>query len=216
MERLQDELTRIKQQLLDTLPETRRSLFERSLAELDASQLLRLSIRAGDRAPDFTLADTDGQLLNLSACLRQGPVVLNFFRGGWCHFCQGELHAFQRVLPRLRQHGATVLAISPQSVPENLATRMQLGLDFPLLSDRASAVARDYGLAFDVPALMRELLLGAGLDLAARHDDSRWQLPVPASYVVGPDGLISYAYLDVDYTRRVDPLDALFAVKALS
>ena len=172
------------------------------------------ALRAGDRAPDFTLRDDSGGTVRLSDKLLRGPVVLIWYRGGWCPYCNINLAAFHDALPRLDAYNATVLAISPETVDRAESTREGGGLGFAVLSDQGNAVARAYGLVYTLPAEIVDAFKGK-FDLASFNGDSSNTLPLAATYVIAPDGTIAFSYLDHDYTRRAEPRDVIDALQAL-
>ncbi|HEY9102811.1 peroxiredoxin-like family protein [Chitinimonas sp.] len=215
MQRLEDELQACKQRLLAELPATVRERYYAALAEIDASLVLARALAVGQQAPDWTLDDDQGRPVRLRDALARGPVILHFFRGGWCPYCNIALRAFQPLLPRFHQLGASLYAISPQLPEQNRAQATQCELYYPLLSDVGNAVAQAYGVSFSLPASMQGLMQGFGIDLAHFNGDASWQLPMPACYLLAQDGRVQTRFLNADYSRRVEPLDMLFALKTM-
>ena len=150
--------------------------------------------------------------MTLAGLRCDGPVVLVFYRGGWCPYCNLQLRAFQAVLDGLHEHGATLVAISPQTPDKSLTLAEQAELAFPVLSDVGNAVARRYGLVFALAADDRKLHSGVGIDLTAFNGDDSWELPAPAVYVVDGDGTIRFASVAGDYRWRVGPDEVLAAL----
>jgi peroxiredoxin len=181
-----------------------------------AQEMTQRAITAGDRAPDFTLADATGNAVGLGDVLRSGPVVLSFYRGGWCPFCNLELRALQAALPELTEAGATLIAVSPQTPDESLSTKEKAELDFHVLSDANSEVSRDYGLVYTLDDAAQELFEQFGNDLRQVNGSDRWELPVPATYVILPDRTVSWAFVDADYRKRAEPSEVIAAVQAVS
>jgi peroxiredoxin len=165
--------------------------------------------RVGDRVPGFTLPDARGGNVSLAEELKRGPAVIAFYRGGWCPYCDLQLRSYQEVLPRIRQLGASVIAISPQTLDATLSTAQKKELAFAVLSDRGNQVARAYGLAFKVPPLLDEIQRGFGIDIPAANGDTSNELPVTATFVVATDGRVGYRHLDVDWRRRLEPAELL-------
>lgn len=180
-------------------------VMERATAELIASGQAGRALKAGDRAPEFTLADPDGKAVSSADLLARGPLVISFYRGVWCPYCNLELQALQESLPRFRELGANLLAISPQTAPNSRKSQRQNKLDFPILSDVRNEVAAAFGLRFSLPDYLIELYKRLKNDLPAFNDDPAWTLPMPARYVIGQDGVIAYAEVNPDYTRRPEP-----------
>lgn len=187
----------------------------RATADLEASGLADRSLAVGAEAPDFTLPNATGETVTLRSLLQDGPVVLSFYRGGWCPYCNLELRALQNALPQIQALGANLVAISPETPDNSLTTAEKNALSFAVLSDVGNKVAREFGLVFTLPAALRPIYEGFGIDLPAHNGDDRFELPVPATYVIGTDGRIALAFVNVDYTQRLDPEAILAALQQL-
>jgi peroxiredoxin len=196
-------------------PAEAQAVIDAALERLRASGLAQSSLQPGEMAPDFELPDTDGRPVSLEATLRNGPAVVTFYRGGWCPYCNLALRALHQAMARIRAAQATLIAITPQLADGVRETRATLGLDFPMLTDRGNKVSRLFGLAFRLPDDLIALYRRLGVDLAAANGMAAWELPLPATYVVAPDGNVAYAMVDVDYTRRAEPDDVLAALERL-
>lgn len=188
-------------EMLDTM--------HRGTAELIASGQALQAKKAGDKAPDFTLNDPDGHPVSSQALLAKGPLVLSFYRGVWCPYCNLELQALQAALPEIHARGASLVAISPQTAPNSRKSQRDNKLTFPILSDEKSRIAAAFGLRFSLPDYLIELYKGFRNDLPAFNDDPAWVLPMPARFVIGTDGTIAYAEVNPDYTQRPDPSELL-------
>lgn len=199
-------LIRFQEQYARTLPEDllkRAQNHAESLSELGSDALT-----TGALAPDFTLTDQRGASFTLTDALRDGPVVLTFYRGGWCPYCNVQLHTLQQALPEFRAHGARLVAVSPEPPDDSLTTTERHALEFDVLSDDRNGVARAFGLVFTVPEEAREIYRTAGADLTATNDE----LPIPATYVIDADRRIRYAHVDGDYRHRAESADILTAL----
>ena len=185
----------------------------RATAELKASGLAEKALGVGDRAPDFSLFDTQGTSIKLSELLKNGPVVLSFYRGVWCPYCNMELQALEEALPAFQELGASLVAISPQTPVNSKKSTQQNALTFPIVSDRKSHVAEKFGLKFALPDYLIEVYKTLGANLPGFNDDDSWTLPMPARYVVNTQGEIVYAEVNPDYTQRPDPEEMLHAVR---
>jgi len=174
------------------------------------------ALRAGSIAPAFTLPDAHGRDVSLEALLKSGPVVVVFYRGDWCPYCDLQLKAYQEILPRIRATGAALVAISPQTPRYCELTGEKRGLDFPLLSDAGNEVGRRYGLVFEVSSGMREVLRGFGIELAAYNGDPAGELPVPGTFIVAPSGRIDLEYVNPDYRERLEPVAILRRLEQLA
>lgn len=189
-------------------------LFQRSIDDLSDSGLTAYSVQDGEDAPDFALPGADGVVVHLKDELARGPVVLIFYRGGWCPYCNLALRAFQQALPELSSLGARLIAVSPEAPERAMTTREKNALGFHVLSDLGNEVARRYGLVFEMPEELRTVYRARGLDLGAINADGRWELPIPAGFVIGPDGIVLRAHLDPDYRNRMEPADAMTTLAA--
>lgn len=187
---------------------------DRATGELIASGAAERALQAGDYAPDFTLPAHDGTQVSLHALLARGPLIISFYRGVWCPYCNMELQALQAALPAFRDAGASLIAISPQTRPNSRKSVQTNGLDFPILSDAHNQVAQAFGLRFALPDYLVELYKSLRNDLPGFNGDDSWTLPMPGRFVIGQDGMIRYAEVNPDYTRRPEPADMLPAVRA--
>jgi peroxiredoxin len=185
----------------------------RSLAE---SGRLAGALRAGDPAPDVALPDSPGASVRLRELLRDGPVVIAFYRGRWCSFCTLELRAWQRALPRIRALGARVIAVSPQVEHEVALMRERDGLQFQMVSDPGNDVARAFGVAYEVPPGLRDAYAQTGLDPARDAEPAGWTLPVPAVYLIGRDGRIAWSHVDPNWRRRAEPQEVVAQLERIA
>lgn len=181
----------------------------RATAELIATGQARRALKAGDKAPAFTLSDADGKSVSSSDLLAKGPLVASFYRGVWCPYCNMELQALQAELPAIKARGASLVAISPQTPPNSRKSQRDNKLGFPILSDTKSEVADAFGIRFKLQDYLIELYKSFKNDLPAFNDDPSWVLPMPARYVIGTDGIIAYSEVNPDYTQRPDPRELL-------
>ena len=202
---LKDQLEETVQAFMAGLPEADAQLTAKSFEKLHASDTADGAINSGDKAPDFELPNATGGTVRLYEVLDKGPVVLNFYRGGWCPFCNLELQALQSRLQEIRNLGATLIGISPETPDNSLTTAEKHQLDFDVLSDLGNKTARDYGLIFTVYEEMRPLYLKWELDVPAVNGDNSWELPVPATYLIDKDRVVRAAHVDKDYTKRMEP-----------
>ncbi|MGV8989644.1 MAG: peroxiredoxin-like family protein [Cypionkella sp.] len=212
---LTQQLAALRAELALKAPPERRAFFEAKLAELRASFPLGKAAGVGDIAPDFTLPDAEGMPVVLHDLLSLGPVVLTFYRGGWCPYCNLQLRAYQGVLPEIRARGARLVAISPQLPDKSQTTAETNKLTFDVLSDTNSLVAHAYGLSHVMPEDLRDVYRAAKRELPEINGDDSWELPVPGTYVVGQDSRVVMAHLDIDYRDRIDPEDVLSSLRAL-
>ncbi len=185
---------------------------ERSVAELFESGIEQQILAVGELAPGFALNDTNGRTVRSTDLLALGPLILNFFRGRWCPYCMAELQAWRDAYPAVRERGALLAAISPQTVHQNDLLTQQHPLPFPVLSDAGSAVAESFRLAYSVPAYHQKHYRGILVNLPFIDGDPAWRLAVPATYVIHPDGRIAFAEAHADFRVRPEPEEVLAAL----
>ncbi|WP_310725167.1 peroxiredoxin-like family protein [Streptomyces sp. N2A] len=212
---LQDELTAFLRARYPELPAAAREVMERAGRELAASGQAARALQAGDPAPLFTLPTATGETRSLDALLSSGPVVLTFYRGAWCPYCNIALRALQQQLPEITARGARLVAVSPQVPDESLSLTEKHALTFDALSDIGSDTAKQYGLAFDLPDDLAAVYDSLGFDLQRVNGGHSRTLPLPATYVIDRDATIRWAFVDTDYTARAEPSDILAALDHL-
>jgi peroxiredoxin len=188
-------------------------VMHRATAELKASGAAQRALKVGDKAPAFTLKDPEGKDVSSAALLANGPLIVSFYRGVWCPYCNMELQALQAALPEFERLGAKLVAISPQTQVNSRKSVRQNELGFPILSDTHNDVAAAFGLKFEMPDYLVDLYKNLKNDLPGFNGDTSWTLPMPARYVIGQDSKILYAEVNPDYTRRPEPEDMLPALR---
>jgi peroxiredoxin len=181
----------------------------KATAELKANGQAERAKMVGDKAPSFSLKDPDGNVVSSDELLKKGPLIVSFYRGVWCPYCNMELQALQEALPEFDKLGASLVAILPQTAPNSRKSTRDNNLTFPILSDEKGKIGEAFGLKFKLPDYLVELYQSFKNDLPAFNDDPEWTLPMPARYVIGQDGTILYSEVNPDYTRRPEPEDML-------
>jgi peroxiredoxin len=195
---------------MQRVPADRRAIMERHIAHLTETGLGRRAKQIGDRAPVIILPDIHGETFDVATLLAKGPVVVTFYRGGWCPFCNLELKAYQSALPRIAAAGASLVAISPEKPDNTAGTAEKNTLTFPVLSDIGQSVGKAFGIVYAFTDELRTAYDGFKLDIPAMNGmPDEWSLPLSATYVIGTDGLLLFADTAVDYRRRTDPLEVL-------
>ena len=187
--------------------------YQQMVRTLRANGMFTGMLDAGQHFPNFVLPSAQGRLVSLAERLAQGPVVLCFFRGEWCPFCKLTAEALAEAEPRLAELGASVLALTPETggLPDKFARRH--GERFTVLADVDFGVGLAAGVVFKIPPLYRARI--QGLDLPLRHGNAAWCLPVPAVFVLAPDGTIAWRFADADFSVRPEPDDIIAAVQRL-
>ena len=198
--------------------------------ELKRSGMTDRALKPGGPAPEFALTDHNGQLLRSAELLERGSLVICFFRGRWCPFCVGQMQAMNAIAAPLQEFGTSLVGISPQTVNQSFLMAEQHKLHFPLLSDAGNQVTKQFGLVYRVPEYQREIYSRAFVNLPFINGDSSWELPIPATYIIGTQKnddhrenqeskakeprrkVILFASANPDYTNRPEPADILHTV----
>ncbi|MGA8152611.1 MAG: peroxiredoxin-like family protein [Terriglobales bacterium] len=196
------------------LPETQ-AVHARVVAELAESGIRGRASSIGHKAPSFELMDHNGRVVSSAELLQRSSLVVCFFRGRWCPFCVGQLEAMNQIVPQIQEAGGFLVAVSPQTVRQSFFMADQHRLRFPLLSDTGNQTARQFGLVYQVPDYQQEVYRRAFVNLPFANGDESWELPVPATYIVGRNGTIGYAAVRPDYTERPEPIEILAQLRDL-
>lgn len=186
-----------------------------ALEKLMASDFGSNALIVGESIPNFSLPNATGEQLEIGKILENGPVVLSFYRGGWCPFCNLEFKALTDALPEIQSFNASLIGISPETPEMAQQTISKHNLPFEVLSDVGNQVIKQFGLLSIVYEEMRPLYLQWGLDVPAHNGDDSWEIPIPATYVVDQQSVIRAAYVNKDYTQRMEPTDIIDALKTL-
>jgi peroxiredoxin len=190
--------------------------YEAVVNQLGRAETADRALKVGDSMPSFLLPNADGRLVFSDELLKRGPLVVNFFRGSWCPYCRRTLEALETALPRIAVAGGQLVALTPDTGAHFAATKRVHSLNYEILSDVDGAVGLQFGVLFRAPEPYRELLVGLGIDLAERHGNESWFIPMPASFVVDPNGVIRYAFVNIDFTRRAEPDDMVEVLTRLN
>lgn len=196
-------------------PKAVQAIVQGAVNQLAASAMLGKALQLGAVAPDFELPDATGKTVKLSALLKDGPVVLAWYRGGWCPYCNIMLRRYSKMLPELQMANARLVVVSPDKPDKSLSTKQKLKLPMTVLSDVGLRVARSYGLVYTLPPKLKKIY-DKKFKLESRSGLKKGELPLAATYVIGQDGKVAFAFLDPDYRRRAEPTDLIAAVQALA
>jgi len=203
-----------KELIAKYVPAETQAIHARAVAELKQRRLGAHILPVGSKVPEFQLQDHDGKTVSSSELLSKGRLVLCFIRGRWCPFCVGQMEAMNLVLPEIEQAGATLAGVSPQTVKQSSFMHDQHKLRFPLLSDAGNIVARQFGLTYRVPDEQRAVYQRAFVNLPFVNGDDRWELPIPATYIIDHDGSVLYATGNEDYMERTEPAEIVSLLMA--
>ncbi len=213
--KLHEELEELNREVqAATLPKVLQA-FDKSVADMKKASIAGRALKVGDLASNFSLPDMHGNNVKLSHLLLDGPVILSFYRGGWCPYCNLELRALLKALPEIQNSGAQVVAISPEKPENSLSTVRKNTLDYLVLSDVSSEVARKFGVSFILPTYLKKIYRTFGLNLEKYNNAKTVELPIPATFLIDSNQVIQYAFVDEDYTQRAATEEILETLAAL-
>ena len=212
--RLSDQLEAYKQNFLQKADARKIRVFDEGVDDVANSGITATAKQKEDQFLDFSLPNATGKTIQLSEVLAEGPVVLTWYRGGWCPYCNLQLRALQQSLPEINAQGAQLIALTPELPDNSLNTQEKNELTFEVLTDQDNAVAREYGLVFKLTPEVSVYYKDA-FDLEVYNGNTSDELPLAATYVIGQDGTIQYAFLSADYRERAEPADLIKALKSL-
>ena len=212
---LPQQLDALRASARSTLPAVLQQELQSPIEHLMVSDAASKALKEGAQVPDFTLFDALGNSVTLSHLLKQGPVVIAFYRGAWCPYCNLQLHAYQQILPQIQALGACLVAISPQTPDHSLTLAEKRALTFVVLSDEGNQVARQFGLVFQIDEAVRSAFRQVGANLPMYNGDGSWDLPMPGTFLVDQSGTVRLAYVDPDFTHRLDPSIIIARLKEL-
>lgn len=213
---LAEDILEYQNSMKDKIPAETMKIMMGATKRLIESRIAEKCLKTGDRAPDFSLPSATGKTVSLSNILASGPAVVNFYRGAWCPYCNLELHALQAVLPEIENLGAKLVAISPNLPDKSLTSIEKHSLKFDVLSDIGNKTTREYGLVFTLDDEVRPIYKQFGLDIPGHNGDDSWELPIPATYIIGTDRQIVYGFVDADYTKRMEPEEILVQLRKIN
>lgn len=202
---LANQIAAMQAEMLPQIPEAALNTMMAATQSLVDSGLAGRALKTGESCPDFELDNAHGNSVSLDEQLKHGPLVISFYRGAWCPYCNLEIRALKDALPALRQHGANLIAVSPQLPDKSLSQTEELKLEFEVLSDIDNQLARQFGLVFTLPESIREIYDAFEIDVADHNGNEQFELPVPATYIIDKNKIIRYAFVNADYTQRLEP-----------
>lgn len=202
---LLEQIQEMQKGFMEQVSEEKLKIMQSATEKLIKSGIVENCLKEGDKMPAFSLPNAINETVSSSILLNNGPLVINFYRGGWCPYCNLELRAFQEALPEIKDLGAQLVAISPNLPDKSLSSIEKHSLTFEVLSDIGNKVSRQFGLVFTLDAQLQPLYKQFGIDLLAFNGDESYELPMPATYVISSDGIIKLAFVDADYTKRLEP-----------
>ena len=202
---LASQLAALQAEMIPNIPQGTLSTMMSATKTLADSGQAEKALNIGDTCPDFELGNARGVKVRLSEQLKNGPAVISFYRGAWCPYCNLEIRALKNNLDAFRQHGADLIAISPQVPDKSLSQITDLDLKFEVLSDTGNEIAKQFGLVFTVSPELRPIYDTFGIDIAGHNGDNNFEIPMPATYIVDSDRKIRFGFVSADYTQRLEP-----------
>jgi peroxiredoxin len=215
MASLKEEFAALQKELAASLPEATTTVLKNATQRLIDGEKIKPLLSTGEKFPQFALPNVVGDAINSEDYLAQGPLVVSFFRGAWCPYCNLELRAYQALLADIRELGANFVAISPQLPEDSLTMVAKANLTFEVLSDTGNSLAEHLGLVFELPSKVVDLYRSMGYDLERINGNVRWTLPAPATFVIDTDNTLVLSHCDADYTQRREPAEVLDSLIAL-
>jgi len=214
MSRLIDEIKKYQEGFRVKVPQEIQDKMLVATKKLEDAVISKDALQIGDSAKDFNLPNAVGKNISLDAVLEENDfAVVSFYRGTWCAYCNLELKALQDRNNELKELGAKLVAISPQSLDASLTTQEKNELTFEVLSDTNNVIAKEYGLVFSLEEELRPIYLSFGINIPENNDDDSYEIPMPATYVINKNKEILFSFIDEDYTKRCEPQDIIDAIK---
>ncbi len=212
---LQEQITKMQEQMLPLIPGEVLQLLMKKTEELVNSGIAERALKTGEKIPEIILPNAENKLVSVSEYLNSGPVVISFYRGGWCPYCNLELKALQDNLQEIKALGANLIAISPETPDHSLSTSQKHNLQFEVLSDVGNKVSKKFNLVFNLAEELRPIYKQFNFDIPSYNGNDSWELPIPATYIVNSDGIIENCYVDANYTTRMEPADIIESLKKI-
>lgn len=213
---LKEQLKAKRMELESGRDKTQTEVMRHATEQLIREGIGNSALEVSDEIPSFGLPNVRGQLVEIKDLLKNGPIILTFYRGSWCPYCNLELRAYQQNIEEIKALGAQVIAISPELPDSSLSNAEKLALEFEVLSDFGNVVARNFGLVFKISEEWIDVFQQLDSDFTAHNGDDTWELPVPATYVVSSDSKIVFSYVNANYLERADPQQVVAALTELS
>ncbi|MCY6370586.1 peroxiredoxin-like family protein [Clostridium ganghwense] len=209
------ELKKFNEDFLNKAPKDIIDLLRSQAENLAQKGVEKKALKVGDKIPHFILRNAVGEKIDSHDLLEKGPLVISFYRGAWCPYCNLELHAYQEILPEIKALGAQLVAISPELPDNSMSLIEKYLLKYEVLSDIENKVAQKFGLSFQIEEEFKSLYKGVGIDLVATQGNDNYELPIPATYVVDTNGNIVLDYVNIDYTNRLEPKEVIKSLERL-
>lgn len=204
MNSLAQQIDELNHTLSSQLPIEVLQAFRKSIEELKTSNLEKSSLKVGDKMPEFSLPNTFGQMISSREILKKEKMILTFYRGNWCPYCNLELRSLQENLSLIKNKNSFLVAVSPQTLHYSKTTVEENDLGFDVLTDAGNAFAKKLGIVFQLPDFLLPYYESLSIDLTEFNGNEDNMLPIPAVFVVDRNGYIIFRFLDVNYMNRLD------------
>jgi len=212
---LKHDIQTMQQQMLPSISQDTLSSMQQATQDLIDSNLASKAQQVGQEAPNFNLCNTKGEVFTLKEQLKHGPVVINFYRGRWCPYCQLELLALDKVMPNIHQLGASLVSICANTLEHSTQLMRDNPFNFDILVDEENHVAKQFHLIFKLAEALKPIYQEFGIHLPDYDGNERYELPIPATYIINPQGIITHSFINPDYTQRMEPKAILQALQSL-
>lgn len=213
MSRLAQEIKKFNEEFLPQIPVEVQTVMFNATKELKDKNISKNALKIGDIAKEFNLPNAVGKEVSLYKAIEQNDyVIITFYRGQWCPYCNMELHALQGINEELAKLNTTIIAISPETPDLSLSMQEKHNLEFEVLSDAHNKIAKEYGLVFSLNEELKPIYKKFDIDIEAANRDNSYELPMPATYILNKNKEIIFAFVDEDYTKRCEPQDILDAI----
>lgn len=212
---LQTRLDTLKQEFTANVPSDALAVMNQETEKLMASDIVAKAIKVGEKLPNGELTAVNGEQVNIDQLLDGKPLVISFYRGGWCPYCNLELKELQATAADIKALGANIIAMTPESISHVKQTKQNNGVTFDVFSDEGSAFAKELGLVFTLPKSLQEIYLKFDIDVEKHNGESKFELPIPTTLIVKPNREVVYMFADGDYTKRSEPAAILNVLKNL-
>lgn len=211
---LQSKLDSMKNRFESKATDEKKKAYEQGVEEVGESAAMKTALKEGDDAFMFELPSASGSNVKLEELLKDGPVVVIWYRGGWCPYCNIQLREMQSYLPQIKELGANLVAISPEMPDSSLSTKEKDQITYHVLSDAGNKVGKKFGIVYTLPEVVQKQFEGR-LDVDAYNGDNKKELPLAVTYIINKDGKITYAFIDKDYKKRAEPEEIIRELKKL-
>lgn len=214
MSKLEDEIKKYQESFREKVPKDIQELMLKATKKLKDAEISKNALLVGEKAKDFLLKNVLNKEVSLDELLKENDfVVINFYRGVWCPYCNLELKALQNINDELKKLNTKLVAISPQTPDESLSTKEKNELDFEVLSDINSKTIKEYGLVFNLDDELRPIYQSFGIDIPKSNGTESFELPMPAVFIVNKNKEIIFRFIDEDYTKRCEPKTILDTIR---